>query len=114
MHFSIIVREGWTQVSISVSSQSLISYHQISNGVIRITESHQGQKGGCFHNLCRNYGRQQKEQEMERNELKQQMSDYRRKIKKKKLEEEEGMIAMICGHGTNMETPTAGSAHADR
>lgn len=84
MHFSIIVREGWTQVSISVSSQSLISYHQISNGVIRITESHQGQKGGCFHNLCRNYGRQQKEQEMERNELKQQMSDYRRKIKKKK------------------------------
>jgi len=53
VHFSITLMKGGHRFLISVPSQSLISYPPISNGVIRIIESNQGQKGGCFHNLCR-------------------------------------------------------------
>lgn len=53
MHFSITLMKGGHRFLISVPSQSLMSQPPISSGVIRITESNQGQKGGCFRNLCR-------------------------------------------------------------
>lgn len=64
--------KGGHKVCTSVLSQNLINYHQVSNGVIRTIESNEEQKGECFralHNLMQNYGRQQKEQEMERNKV---------------------------------------------
>lgn len=60
------------KVCTSVLSQNLIDYHQVSNGVIRSIESNEEQKGECFralHNFMQSYGRQQKEQEMERNKV---------------------------------------------